>query len=90
MCNVAGCTFCAGASAFGAFFLFLLGILIKSNYQHIGEWYEPEPPHHAPTPEQIEKGARSCFITGAIYIGWTVFALGCVCFQNARAKRLPQ
>jgi hypothetical protein len=29
----AGCTFCAGTSIFGAFFMFLLGILIKNNYQ---------------------------------------------------------
>jgi len=88
MCNVAGCTFCAGTSIFAAFFMFLLGILIKNNYQYIGEWYEAEPPHHAPTREQIDAGSKSCFTVGAIYIGWAVFALGCVCFQNARAKRL--
>lgn len=29
----AGCTFCAGTSLFGAFFMFMLGILIKNNYQ---------------------------------------------------------
>jgi len=29
----AGCSFCAGTSMFGAFFMFMLGILIKNNYQ---------------------------------------------------------
>jgi hypothetical protein len=32
-CALAGCTFCSMTSAFGAFFMFLLGILIKNNYQ---------------------------------------------------------
>lgn len=31
--HAAGCSFCAGVSLFGAFFMFLLGILIKNNYQ---------------------------------------------------------
>jgi hypothetical protein len=29
----AGCTFCSGLSAFGTFFMFLLGILIQNNYK---------------------------------------------------------
>lgn len=52
----------------------------------IGEWYEPEPPHHAPTDEQIAEAARSCFIVGAIYLGWVALAVGCVCFHSARGK----
>jgi hypothetical protein len=52
----------------------------------IGEWYEPEPPHHAPTEDQIAKAARSCFIVGGIYLGWMVLAIGCVCFHTARSK----
>jgi hypothetical protein len=28
-----GCSACAGTSIFGAFFMFLLGVLIKNNYQ---------------------------------------------------------
>ncbi|KAI8463007.1 MAG: hypothetical protein J3K34DRAFT_445632 [Monoraphidium minutum] len=86
MCGVAGCSICAGASIFSAFFMFLLGILIKNNYQFIGEWYEKEPPHYAPTEEQISEASRSCFIVGAIYIGWMVLAVGCVCFHSARSK----
>jgi hypothetical protein len=31
--NEPGCSLCAGASIFSAFFMFFLGILIKSNYQ---------------------------------------------------------
>ena len=31
--TIQGCTLCAGASIFSAFFMFLLGILIKNNYQ---------------------------------------------------------
>jgi hypothetical protein len=45
-------------------------------YRFIGEWYEKEPPHHAPTKEQIAEGSRNCFIVGGIYMAWTVFALG--------------
>lgn len=29
----AGCSLCAGASVFCAFFMFFLGVLIKNNYQ---------------------------------------------------------
>jgi hypothetical protein len=29
----AGCSFCSGVSAFGTFFMFLLGILIQNNYK---------------------------------------------------------
>ncbi|KAF8072349.1 hypothetical protein HT031_000008 [Scenedesmus sp. PABB004] len=50
--------------------MFLLGVLIKNNYQFIGEWYEKEPPHHAPTAEQVAEGSRSCFIVGGIYLAW--------------------
>jgi hypothetical protein len=32
-CVVVGCSACAGTSIFGAFFMFLLGVLIKNNYQ---------------------------------------------------------
>jgi hypothetical protein len=53
----------------------------------IGEWYEKEPGHDAPTPEQISSASRNCFIVGAVYMAWLVFALGCVCVQSARAKR---
>lgn len=42
----------------------------------IGEWYEKEGSHHAPTEEQIAEGSKNCFIVGGIYIAWTVFALG--------------
>jgi hypothetical protein len=52
----------------------------------IGEWYEKEPPHYAPTEEQIAEASRSCFIVGGIYIGWMVLAIGCVCFHSARSK----
>jgi hypothetical protein len=45
-------------------------------FRFIGEWYEKEPPHHAPTEEQVEEGSINCFIVGGIYLGWTVFALG--------------
>lgn len=55
-------------------------------HRFIGEWYEKEPPHEAPTEEQIAEAAQSCFIVGAIYIGWVVLAMGCVCFQGARSK----
>lgn len=53
----------------------------------IGEWYEKEGPHHAPTEEQIAEGSRSCFIVGGIYLGWVVFALFCVCVMGARGRR---
>lgn len=53
----------------------------------IGEWYEKEEGHHAPTEDQIEYGSRSCFIVGGIYLGWVVFALFCVCIMNARGRR---
>lgn len=85
--NKTGCTLCAGASIFSAFFMFLLGVLIKSNYQFIGEWYEAElPGHHAPTEDQIAEASRNCFIVGAIYLGWVALAVGCVCFHGARNK----
>jgi hypothetical protein len=74
-------------SAFGAFFMFLLGILIQNGYQFIGEWYEKEPPHTAPTEEQVKTASRNCFIVGGVYLGWVVFAAACVCVQGARAKR---
>ncbi len=32
-CSSAGCTFCSMVSAFGTFFMFLLGLLIKNNYK---------------------------------------------------------
>jgi len=51
-------------------------LLLSSPCRFIGEWYEKEPPHHAPTEEQIAQGSRNCFIVGGIYLGWTVFALG--------------
>lgn len=53
----------------------------------IGEWYEKEGNHHAPTEEQIAEGSRSCFICGGIYLGWVVFALFCVCIMSARGRR---
>jgi hypothetical protein len=88
MCNPAGCTFCAVISVFGTFFMFMLGILIQSNYAFIGEWYEPE--SHAggaPSQEQIDIGAKNCFIVGAIYLGFVFFSLACVCYQNRKLKR---
>lgn len=57
-------------------------------HRFIGEWYEKEPGHDAPTHEQIATGSKNCFIIGAVYLGWMVFALGCVCVQSARAKRM--
>lgn len=87
MCNVPCCTFCAMVSVFGTFFMFLLGILIKNNYQFIGEWYEPEEGKHAPSEEQISKASTSCFIVGGMYIGFLVFSLASVCFLRMKAKR---
>jgi len=80
------CTFCAGLSAFGVFFMTLLGVLIRRNYQFIGEWYEPEPGHHAPTLEQQDAASKNCFLVAGIYLGWAAFASLCVCVQNGRAK----
>ncbi|KAG2485993.1 hypothetical protein HYH03_015315 [Edaphochlamys debaryana] len=85
MCNPVGCTFCALLSGFGAFFMFLLGICISNNYEFVGEWYSP--PVGSPSEAQIKKGATSCFITGGIYIGFTVMAAVCVCYQNKKLKR---
>jgi len=66
-------------------------LLLKSSgvfaCRFIGEWYEKEGNHHAPTEEQIEEGSRSCFIVGGIYLGWVVFALFCVCVMSARGRR---
>lgn len=86
MCSPTMCTFCAGLSAFGVFFMTMLGVLIRHNYQFIGEWYEPEPGHHAPTQEQQDAASKNCFLVAGIYLAWVVFATGCVCVQNGRAK----
>lgn len=80
------CTFCAGLSAFGVFFMTMLGVLIRHNYQFIGEWYEPEGGRHAPTLEQQDAASKNCFLVAGIYLAWVVFATGCVCVQNGRAK----
>ncbi|GFR51655.1 hypothetical protein Agub_g14088 [Astrephomene gubernaculifera] len=72
MCNPAGCTFCTLMSGFGAFFMFFLGICIKNNYEFVGEWYVHEEGRGSPTDDQITKAASSCFITGGVYIAFTV------------------
>lgn len=61
---------------------------LHTTHRFIGEWYERELPHHAPTEEQIALGAKNCFIVAGVYFGWVVFALGCVCVMNARGSRL--
>ncbi len=38
----------------------------------IGEWYKPEEGRGTPTEEQIHKASSNCFITGAIYIAFTI------------------
>jgi hypothetical protein len=58
----------------------------KPHRRFIGEWYEKEPPHHAPTEEQIALGSRNCFIVGGIYLGWVAFATACVCVMG-RSRR---
>jgi len=80
------CTFCAGLSAFGVVFMTGLGVLIRHNYQFIGEWYEAEPGHGAPTGEQRDAASSNCFLVAGIYLGWVAFATGCVCVQSGRAK----
>ncbi|GLC47776.1 hypothetical protein PLESTB_000024500 [Pleodorina starrii] len=67
--------------------MFLLGICISNNYEYVGEWYKPEKGRGSPTPEQITEAAKNCFITGGIYIVFTVLAALCVCYQNKKAKR---
>lgn len=86
MCNAAGCTFCAMISGFGAFFMFFLGICIKSGYQFVGEWYHPAS-EGAPTNEQTSKASGNCFAVGGIYLGFTLAAIGLTCFFERRAKR---
>lgn len=88
MCSVAGCTFCAMMSGFGAFFMFFLGILIRNDYAFIGEWYKPEEGRGTPTEEQIHKASSNCFITGAIYIAFTIGASLLICYYKNKAKRL--
>ncbi|KAL6765409.1 hypothetical protein V8C86DRAFT_797143 [Haematococcus lacustris] len=88
MCNVAGCTFCTLMSVFGAFFMFFLGICIKSNYKFVGEWYLPEEGRGSPTDAQISLAASNCFAVGGIYIGFAVMAIGCVCWHGRKAKRM--
>ncbi|KAG2426513.1 hypothetical protein HXX76_011740 [Chlamydomonas incerta] len=87
MCSPAGCTFCTLISGFGAFFMFFLGICIGNNYEFVGEWYVHEEGRGSPTHEQITTAARNCYITGGIYIAFTVLAAVCVCYQNKKAKR---
>ncbi|MEW5320464.1 MAG: hypothetical protein WDW38_011535 [Sanguina aurantia] len=87
MCNAAGCTFCGMMSAFGAFFMIFLGICIKSNYTYVGDWYVAEVGRGSPTPEQINTASSNCFITGGIYIGFTVMATCCVLYHNNKAKK---
>lgn len=54
--------------------------------RYAGEWYEAEPGHGAPTEEQRETASKNCFIVGAVYLGWTIFAAVCICVQRARKK----
>jgi hypothetical protein len=52
----------------------------------VGEWYEPEHGKGTPTDEQRAVASKNCFIVGAVYLGWTVFAAVCICVQRARKK----
>mmetsp|Transcript_12963 Transcript_12963/g.22883 ORF Transcript_12963/g.22883 Transcript_12963/m.22883 type:complete len:101 (+) Transcript_12963:107-409(+) len=94
MCSALGCTFCAFMSAFGTFFMFFIGICIKSGYEFVGEWYTPvrdhetdEPLQGSPTQEQTDKAAQSCFAVGGIYLGFTLLAIALTCYYNRRARR---
>lgn len=75
-------------SIFGAFFMGLLGVLIKHNYMYIGEWFEPEVKGSgAPTEEQIESSSTNCFIVMAVYLGFLVLSLASICVLRAKSKR---
>lgn len=36
---------------------------------------------------QVAKASKSCYVTGAFYIAWTVFAGVCVCYQRSKAAQ---
>ncbi|PNH00851.1 hypothetical protein TSOC_013302 [Tetrabaena socialis] len=53
----------------------------------VGEWYERTEGRGSPTKEQIATASRNCFITGGIYVAFTVMASVLVCYYNKKAKR---
>ena len=51
----------------------------------VGEWYVHEEGRGSPTHEQISTASRNCFITGGIYIAFTVLVSRGSALQAARS-----
>jgi hypothetical protein len=54
----------------------------------IGEWFIPEEGRGSPTKEQTATAARNCFITGGIYIAFTVMVGGPLAGKGAACRRV--
>lgn len=85
-CGPVGSLCCFFTSAFGVFFLSLLGYLINHDYPHVGEWYDVSSPGHASYTEQKAKTVHDIWVTVAAYGAFAVVSGAAICYNRAAGR----
>ncbi|KAK9905107.1 hypothetical protein WJX75_009725 [Coccomyxa subellipsoidea] len=87
MCGPAGTMFCLGMSIFGSIFMGAMALMLKNEYQYLGEWYDTSEPDHPSYQEQRAAAMHNCWTVAAIYGGIAVLCAGGTCYHSFKAKR---
>eukprot|EP00884_Botryococcus_braunii_P003903 jgi/Botrbrau1/13513/Bobra.0347s0001.1 len=86
MCGPTGTLFCLGMSVFGCLFMGAMAIMLKNNYEYLGEWYETSEPNHPGYAEQRAKAMHNCWTVSGIYGGIAVACLVGTVVHSIRGK----
>ncbi|KAK9832511.1 hypothetical protein WJX81_003536 [Elliptochloris bilobata] len=87
MCGPAGTGFCLGLSTFGTLFMGVMAVLLKRDYQYLGEWYDTAEPNHPSYEEQRDNALNMCWTVAAVYGGFAVASALGMCYYSFKAKR---
>mmetsp|Transcript_8992 Transcript_8992/g.18620 ORF Transcript_8992/g.18620 Transcript_8992/m.18620 type:complete len:99 (-) Transcript_8992:473-769(-) len=77
-CSPACSLFCSLLSTFGIFTMVMLGLLIGSGYEYVGEWTEE---HLKADSEAQEAAAKNCYQVALIWAFFLGLSFVC-CFAN--------
>ncbi|CAL5220523.1 g2555 [Coccomyxa viridis] len=82
-----GAMACMGMSIFGALFMGGMALMLKNDYQYMGEWYDTSEDNYAPYAEQKANAMHNCWVVAGIYLGFAVLSGLGTCYFSVRAKR---
>lgn len=79
-CSPACSLFCSLISIFGMFIMSMLGLLIGSGFEYVGQWTEEA---LKADPAQQTLAAKNCYTVAVIWTGFLGLSMVC-CFANRR------